>query len=65
MEIISKSRSYDSTPEKQKRFEDEVLRFQSRWEKELEAGDPYYNPNFTLNRSDFSVKQTAQQYDAR
>ena len=61
----SKSRGDDDTPEKQKRFQDEVLRFQSRWEKELEAGDPYYNPNFTLNRSDFSVKQTAQQYDAR
>ena len=61
----SKSRGQDDTPQKRKRFEDEVLRFQSRWAKELEAGDPYYNPNFTLNRSDFVVKPDVRQYDAR
>lgn len=61
----SKSRGTEDTPEKQKRFEGEVLRFQSRWAKELEAGDPYYNPNFTLNRSDFVVKPDVRQYDAR
>ena len=61
----SKSRGTEDTPEKQKRFEGEVLRFQSRWAKELEAGDPYYNPNFTLDRSDFSVKPDVKQYDAR
>lgn len=52
----SKSRGYEDTPEKQKRFEGEVLRFQKRWRKELDAGDPYYNPNFTLEREDFSLK---------
>lgn len=52
----SKSRGQDDTPQNRKRFEDEVLRFQSRWAKELEAGDPYYNPNFSLVRSDFFVK---------
>lgn len=61
----SKSRGQDDTPQKRKRFEDEVLRFQSRWAKELEAGDPYYNPNFSLDRSDFFVKPNVQQYDAR
>ena len=61
----SKSRGTEDTPEKQKRFEGEVLRFQSRWAKELEAGDPYYNPNFSLDRSDFFVKPNVQQYDAR
>lgn len=61
----SKSRGVDDTSEKQKRFEEEVLRFQSRWAKELEAGDPYYNPNFALDRSDFFIKPTVQQYDAR
>ena len=35
---------------------DEVLRFQTRWAKELAAGDPYYNPNFTLRREDFSLR---------
>ena len=61
----SKSRGYEDTPEKRKRFKGEVLRFRSRWAKELEAGDPYFNPNFTLSREDFSVKPVVQQYDAR
>ena len=50
------SRGDDETPEKRKRFVSEVERFQSRWKKELEAGDPYYNPNLTLDREDFSLK---------
>ena len=52
----SKSRGLEDTPEKRKRFEGEVRRFQERWKKELSAGDPYYNPNFTLEREDFSIK---------
>ena len=52
----SKSRGYEDTLEKKKRFEGEVRRFQERWRKELEAGDPYYNPNLTLDREDFSPK---------
>ena len=61
----SKSRRREDIPEKQKHFEGEALRFQARWAKELEAGDPYYNPNFSLDRSDFFVKPDIQQYDAR
>ena len=52
----SKSRGAEDTPEKRKRFEGEVRRFQERWKKELAAGDPYYNPNLTLDREDFSLK---------
>ena len=52
----SKSRGLEDTPEKRQRFEGEVLRFQKRWAKELEQGDPFYNPNLTLNREDFSIK---------
>ena len=52
----SKSRGSEDTPEKQKRFLGEIERFQKRWAKELEAGDPYYNPNLTLDREDFSLK---------
>lgn len=52
----SKSRGLEDTPEKQRRFEEEVKRFQTRWAKELAEGDPYYNPNFTLDREDFSLK---------
>jgi GT2 family glycosyltransferase len=52
----SKSRGYEDTPQKQQRFLKEVLRFQTRWDKELKAGDPYYNVNLTLEREDFSLK---------
>ena len=50
------SRGSDEAPEKRARFVSEVERFQERWAKELEAGDPYYNPNLTLEREDFSLK---------
>lgn len=52
----SKSRGMEDTPEKQKRFAGEVQRFQQRWRKELNQGDPYYNPNLTLDREDFSIR---------
>lgn len=51
----SKSRGKENTQEKLARFHAEVDRFQQRWKKELEAGDPYYNPNLSLERDDFSV----------
>lgn len=53
----SKSRGAEDTPEKRKRFEGEVRRFQERWGRELAAGDPYYNPNLTLVAEDFSAKR--------
>ncbi len=52
----SKSRGYEDTPEKRKRFNNEVDLFKERWKKELEEGDPYYNPNLTLERPDCSIK---------
>lgn len=52
----SKSRGSEDTPEKVKRFNSEIVRFKSRWKKELEKGDPYYNPHLTLNYEDFSFK---------
>ena len=36
--------------------ESEAARFRARWGAELTAGDPYYNPNFSLERSDFALK---------
>lgn len=51
----SKSRGFENTPEKQERFNREIAYFQSKWEKELEAGDPYYNKNQTLHRADYSM----------
>lgn len=52
----SKSRGLDEAPKKRKRFVGEVERFQKRWAAELKAGDPYYNPQLTLDREDFGVK---------
>lgn len=53
----SKSRGNDDTGEKRKRFEGETIRFQTRWAAELKAGDPYYNPNFSTEKEDFSVRE--------
>lgn len=52
----SKSRGYDDTPEKKKRHQREVFNFKTRWAKELAQGDPFYNPNLTLDRCNFSLK---------
>lgn len=52
----SKSRGNDSTPEKLERFRGEIDRFKEKWKKQLDDGDPYYNPNLTLTRDDFSLK---------
>ena len=57
----SKSRGYDDTAEKVNRFQSEIQLFQSRWKDFLKQGDPYYNPNLTLDRNDFSVNLTARQ----
>ncbi len=50
------SRGVEDTPKKKARFASEVKRFQERWKTELENGDPYYNPNLTLDAEDFSYK---------
>lgn len=51
----SKSRGYEDTMEKQARFQSEIERFQKKWEQEITAGDPYYNPNLTLHKADYSM----------
>lgn len=52
----SLSRGYEDTPEKQARFKGEIEYFQRKWDKLLAKGDPYYNPNLTLEREDFSIR---------
>ena len=52
----SASRGLDDTGESARRYDRESERFREKWKKELEAGDPYYNPNFSLDRSDYSLK---------
>jgi len=51
----SKSRGVEDTPEKKNRFHKEVLLFREKWIGVLDQGDPYYNPNLTLERGDFSL----------
>ena len=53
----SKSRGQDEdTPEKKKFFLEETNKFQRKWNKILSEGDPYYNPNLTREKEDFSLR---------
>lgn len=52
----SKSRGLEDTPEKQERFKRECDKFFAKWDDFLKKGDPYYNPNLTLEREDFSTR---------
>ena len=46
----------DGKDEKAIRYEAECEVFRTKWKRQLEEGDPYYNPNFSLDRSDYSLK---------
>ena len=50
------SRGLDNQGEKALRYEKESQLFREKWKKQLAQGDPYYNVNFSLERSDFSIK---------
>jgi len=50
------SRGLDDKGEKAARYNRESEQFRTKWKEVLEKGDPYYNPNFTLDRSDFVLK---------
>lgn len=52
----SASRGTDLSGENAERYEKESALFRERWKELLEQGDPYYNPNFSLDRSDFALK---------
>ena len=52
----SKSRGNDNLGENKQRFEQETALFKERWKAQLEAGDPYYNPNLSLENQNFSLK---------
>ncbi|MCD7826539.1 MAG: glycosyltransferase [Clostridiaceae bacterium] len=54
----SVSRGYDSAPEKRECFQKEVKLFKEKWQKQIDAGDPYYNRNLTLDAPDFSPSIT-------
>ncbi len=52
----SASRGLDTEGERARRYDRESEAFRQKWKAALEAGDPYFNPNFSLDRSDFSLK---------
>ncbi len=52
----SKSRGLEDTPEKVERFNREIRKFSEKWPEILRDGDPYYNPNLTLRKSNFALR---------
>ena len=50
------SRGSDMQGDNAERYNKESEYFRTKWKEVLEAGDPYYNPNFSLDKSDFSLK---------
>jgi GT2 family glycosyltransferase len=52
----SKSRGLEDTPEKVARFNREIQKFNEKWPDILRDGDPYYNPNLTLRKSNFALR---------
>lgn len=52
----SVSRGSDDHGEKAERYDRESEAFRAKWKELLEKGDPYYNPNFSLDRSDFALR---------
>ena len=55
----SKSRGDDtdgSNAERAARYDAEAEHFRTKWKSVIEAGDPYYNPNFSLDHSNYTLK---------
>ena len=61
----SKSRGYEDTPAKKKRFRNEINIFQKRWNDFLEQGDPYYNINLSLDTEVYHMKKCKIDYDEK
>lgn len=58
----SKSRGSDNKKDANAiRYQEEADAFKERWKVELVNGDPYYNKNFSLDHSDFTVNWKKQQ----
>jgi GT2 family glycosyltransferase len=54
--LESKTRGAEDTVEKQARFSREYRLFMTKWGRYLKSGDPFYNPNFRLDRSDYALR---------
>ena len=52
----SASRGSDLVGERAERYNRESAHFRDKWKEVIDKGDPYYNPNFSLDRSDFTLR---------
>ena len=52
----SVSRGDEYTAQKAQRWRREAAYMQQRWSQYYEKGDPYYNPNFSLARWDYTLR---------
>lgn len=52
----SKSRGQEDTQDKVYRFQQEIEYMREQWNDILRYGDPYYNPNLTQHRTDYSLR---------
>lgn len=52
----SKSRGYEDTPEKQKRFASEIAAMKLKWSSSLRS-DPYYSPNLCIDGASFAFRR--------
>lgn len=52
----SKSRGMEDSKEKVRRFQNEIEYMRSHWLELLKKGDPMYNPNLTLTKWDYSLR---------
>ncbi len=52
------SRGSDLEGENSKRLDKEANDFLEKWKDILDKGDPYYNPNFSLDNNDYSLKMS-------
>lgn len=53
----SVSRGDEYTREKAQRYRMEAARMKEKWPEYYEKGDPYYNPNFSLKRWDYTLQR--------
>lgn len=51
----SKSRGQEDTEEKVRRFQNEIEYMRSKWNDIMRYGDPYYNPNLSRIKNDYSL----------
>ena len=54
--LESKTRGPEDSPEKVRRFQEEIEYMRSRWESLLKQGDPMYNKNLSLTKWNYSLR---------